>query len=203
MAVKKPNLPVVKRPQPVKTVAVKAKPQVKPKPKSKFPARPSRQRNLRRPAAAARKSVPIKHQLLLTAVCVVLLAAALPTALMLSIALLPAICAFIVDRSEGRYASISVGMLNLAGTWPFLLKLWTSGHTVINSMKIVLDPFAWLIIYSAAAAGWLLYFTFPSCVSACMSVFAGHRVSQLRQQQKKLIEEWGPEVASHHTAPLG
>lgn len=149
----------------------------------------------------ARKPVPIKHQLLLTTVCVVLLAAALPTALMLSIALLPAICAFIIDRSPGRYATISVGMLNVAGTWPFLLKLWTTGHSAVNAMKIVLDPFAWLIIYSAAAVGWLLYFSFPSCVSMCMSVFAGHRVTQLRQQQKKLIDEWGPEVASHHTAP--
>ena len=191
MPPKKPTLPAAK-PQWAKKAVIQAKAK---------PTARSRQKSRKAGAVAARKPVPIKHQLLLTAVCVVLLAAALPTALMLSIALLPAICAFLVDRSQGRYATISVGMLNVAGTWPFLLKLWTTGHSVVNAMKIVLDPFAWLVIYSAAGAGWLLYFTFPSCVSVCMSVFAGHRVSQLRQQQKKLVEEWGPEVASHHTAP--
>lgn len=195
MAAKKPTLPA-KRPPPKAPVA-RAKAAVA-RAKAKPAARSSRQRSGK---PAARKSVPIKHQLLLTAVCVVLLAAALPTALMLSIALLPTICAFLVDRNQGRYAAISVGALNLAGTWPFLLKLWTTDHSVVNAMKIVVDPFAWLIIYCAAAAGWLLYFSFPSCVSVCMSVFAGHRGAQLRQQQKNLIEEWGPEVASHHTAP--
>jgi hypothetical protein len=161
-------------------------------------------RTARRASAPARKpraAMPFRQQLFLTGFCVVLLAAALPTALMLSLALLPAVCAFVVDRTPGRYAAISVGALNLAGTWPFLLMLWTGGHTVMNAMTIILNPFAWLIIYSAAAVGWLLYLSFPSFVSVCMSVFAGHRVTQLRQQQKKLIEEWGPEVASHHTAP--
>lgn len=195
MAPKKPTLPAAKKPLPPKATVVQARMAAK-----RMKSKPAGARGpVRR--GTARKTVPIKHQLLLTTVCVGLLAAALPTALMLFIALLPAICAFAIDRSPGRYATISVGMLNLAGTWPFLLKLWTSGHTVVNAMTLILDPFAWLVIYSAAALGWLLYFSFPSCVSLCMSVFSGHRISQLRQNQKKLIEEWGPEVASHHTAP--
>lgn len=197
MAPKKPILPVAKKappaPPPRANIAQARLAAKKVTAKAGARAMPRR--------GPARKPVVIKHQLLLTLVCVVLLAAALPTALMLAIALLPAICAFMIDRTPGRYATISVGMLNIAGTWPFLLKLWTTGHSVVNAMKIVLDPFAWLIIYSAAGAGWLLYFSFPSCVSMCMSVFAGHRVAQLRQQQKKLIDEWGPDVASHHTAP--
>ncbi len=195
MAAKKPTLPVAKKPLPPKANVVQARMAAK---KAKT-GKPAVRGAVRR--GPARKPVPIKHQLVLTTVCVALLAAALPTALMLAISLLPMICAFAIDRTPGRYATISVGMLNFAGTWPFLIKLWTSGHTVVNAMKIVLDPFAWLVIYSAAAVGWLLYFSFPSCVSLCMSMFAGHRITQLRQNQKKLIEEWGPEVASHHTAP--
>lgn len=145
-----------------------------------------------------RASMPIKQQLLLTGFCVALLAAALPTALLLSLALLPAICALLVDRGQGRYAALSVGALNIAGTWPFLLKLWSTGHSVANAMKIIMDPFAWLIIYSAAAVGWVVYLSFPSFVSVCMSFFSGHRLTQLRQHQKKLVDEWGPDVANHH-----
>jgi hypothetical protein len=120
---------------------------------------------------------------------------------MLALALMPAFVAMITDRSEARSATISIGALNLAGTWPFLLKLWTSGHTVVNAMEIILNPTAWLVIYAAAGVGWLLYVSFPAMVAACMAVFAGRRLAQLRAQQKHLVEEWGPEVATNPAPP--
>jgi hypothetical protein len=138
---------------------------------------------------------------LVAALFAVLLAAALPTALMLTLALLPTVVAMITDRSEARSATISIGALNLAGTWPFLLKLWTTGHTVVNAMQIILSPIVWLIIYAAAGVGWLLYVSFPALVSACMAIFAGRQLAQLRARQKQLIEEWGPEVATKPSSP--
>lgn len=149
----------------------------------------------RRAASGGQKS--LAGQFLFTGAFVALLAAALPTALMLALALLPTLVAALTDRSPTRNATISIGALNVAGTWPFLLKLWTDGHTVVNAMQIIVNPAAWLVIYGAAAVGWLLYISFPALVAACMSVFAGHRMAQLRAQQKKLIEDWGPEVATN------
>src|SRR3546814_17124933 len=80
------------------------------------------------------------------------------------------------------------GSLNVAGTWPFLMALWTRGHAVMNAMQIILDPYAWLVIYSAAAVGWMLYLSFPALVSAGMGLFAGRRLAQLRQQRKRSEE---------------
>ncbi len=151
---------------------------------------------------AARRRSPLSAQLLIAAILAVLLVVALPTALMLTLALLPAVVAMVTDRSPAHSATISIGALNLAGTWPFLLKLWTTGHTVVNAMQIILDPTAWLVIYAAAGVGWLLYVSFPALVAVCMAIFAGRRLAQLRAQQKQLVEEWGPEVATkpapHH-----
>jgi hypothetical protein len=147
--------------------------------------------------AAARRRTPLSTQVLIAAFFAVLLVVALPTALMLTLALLPAGVAMVTDRSPARSGVISIGAMNLAGTWPFLLKLWTSGHTVVNAMKIILDPMAWLVIYAAAGVGWLLYVSFPALVAACMAIFAGRRLSQLRVRQKQLVEEWGPEVATN------
>lgn len=147
--------------------------------------------------AAARRRTPLSTQVLIAAFFAVLLVAALPTALMLALALLPAVVAMVTDRSPARSGMISIGAMNLAGTWPFLLKLWTSGHTVVNAMKIILDPTAWLVIYAAAGVGWLLYVSFPALVAACMAIFAGRRLTQLRARQKQLVEEWGPEVATN------
>lgn len=145
----------------------------------------------------AARGTPLGTQLLIAAFCAVLLVTALPTALMLALALLPAVVAMVTDRSPARSATISLGAMNLAGTWPFLLKLWTTGHTVVNAMQIILDPTAWLVIYAAAGVGWLLYVSFPALVAACMAIFAGRRLTQLRVQQKQLVEEWGPEVATN------
>lgn len=164
---------------------------------SRSPARKSGGRRVGR----KHTSMPLSTQVLITGFFVVALAAALPTALMLAFALLPAFVALLTDRSPGRSATLCIGALNLAGTWPFLLRLWTGGHTVINAMQIILDAKAWLVIYSSAAVGWILYLAFPTLVAACMSMFAGHRVIQLRQQQKRLLEEWGPKVATNSAPP--
>lgn len=132
--------------------------------------------------------------MLVTGFCVLILAVALPTALILSFAMLPTFCALATDRSPGRSAVICVGSLNFAGTWPFLLGLWGRGHSVANAMQTMFDPYAWLVIYSAAAAGWMLYMLCPSLVAFIMSVSAVRRAALLRQQQKNLIAEWGEEV---------
>jgi hypothetical protein len=172
------------------------------KPAGKPAARQSGQAAARQSGQTAARRTSLGGHLLITALFVVLLAVALPTALLLALALLPAFVAVITDRSPARSATISVGALNLAGTWPFLLKLWTTGHTVVHAMEIIVQPAAWLVIYASAAVGWLLYLSFPALVSACMSIFAGRRMAQLRAQQKKLVEEWGPEVATNPASQL-
>lgn len=149
---------------------------------------------------ARRPGIPIQTQVVLTGLCLALLTVGLPTALMLTIALPPTFCAFLAVHRQGYYVALSIGALNIAGIWPFLLKLWTTGHTVSNAMQIIIDPLAWLIIYGAAAAGWVLSLWFPVLVSAYMSMFTAHRLKDLQRQQQKLVEEWGPEVANHRAA---
>lgn len=134
------------------------------------------------------------NQILLTGLCLGVLSVSLPTALMLMLALMPTFCALVVAPSQGYYSALSIGALNIAGTWPFLLKLWTTGHTIANAMTIIINPYAWLMIYGAAAVGWMLCQWFPMFVSAFMSIFSARRLKELERTQKRLIEEWGPEV---------
>ena len=143
---------------------------------------------------AKRRGMSLLNQMLLTGICLGALVVSLPTALMLMLALLPTFCAFAVARSQGYYSALSIGALNIAGTWPFLLKLWTTGHTIANAMTIIINPYAWLMIYGAAAVGWMLCQWFPVFMSSFMSIFSARRLKELERAQKKLIDEWGPEV---------
>lgn len=155
-----------------------------------------------RAAVKGRKRPSLARQLGLGIAVIALIVAALPSAVLLCFGMLPTMCAFMIDRAPQRYATRCVGILNFAGCWPYLLNLWKDGHHMVGAMQILLDPLAWLVIYGSAAAGWLCYLSFPAVAWALMDVFAGRRIANLRKEQRRLIEDWGDEVAKAPIQPL-
>jgi hypothetical protein len=124
----------------------------------------------------------------------------LPTVVLLFLGLLPAMVAFIVDDDPRKYATMCVISTNFAGTWFFLLQLWTGNHSLGEAMEILTNVYAWLLIYSSAALGWLCFLWFPSIAALFMQMTAGRRIAGLKSKQKKLIEEWGEAIVR---APTG
>jgi hypothetical protein len=150
-------------------------------------------------AVAGRKRPSLLRQLGLGIAIIALFVAALPSATLLCFAMLPTMCAFMIDSTAQRYATRCVGILNFAGCWPYLINLWTTGHDMVSAMQILLSPLPWLVIYGSAALGWLCFLSFPAVAWALMDVFAGRRIAHLRKEQRRLIEDWGDDVAK---APL-
>ncbi|MFN4281035.1 MAG: hypothetical protein ACK4NA_00195 [Alphaproteobacteria bacterium] len=186
------------KPPPAKRPAAK-KPAAK-KPAAKAPAKAGKASA--RAAAKGRKRPSLLRQLSLGIAVIALIVAALPSAVLLCFGMMPTMCAFMIDRAPPRYATRCVGILNFAGCWPYLLNLWKDGHDMVGSMQILLDPLAWLVIYGSAAAGWLCYLSFPAVAWALMDVFAGRRIANLRKEQRRLIEDWGDDVAKAPIQPL-
>lgn len=120
---------------------------------------------------------------------------ALPTTILLLFGLVPTMVALIVDRAPEKYAALTVGSLNLAGVLPALLELWISGHTVAVALDIIGAPMTWLIAYSAAAVGWLIYFSLPPLFASFMALRYQGEIKAMKARQVELIQEWGPEVA--------
>lgn len=123
-----------------------------------------------------------------------LLPFSLPTLTLLFFAMLPTIAAALVDRGPHRYAWLCVGGLNFAGVSPYLFELWFGDHSFDNALAQLSDVLALLVIYGAAAFGWLLYIAIPPLVGGFLQVAAQRRVTVLRSQQKKLVDLWGPDV---------
>lgn len=119
-----------------------------------------------------------------------------PTVIVLAVALVPTGVAFILERGKGYYGGLTVGAMNVAGTAPYLVDLWTEGHTMVNAVGIITNVFAWLVFYGAALFGWAIYSTTPAAVSAFMTMTAGHRITALRATQRELVQKWGPDVES-------
>lgn len=129
-----------------------------------------------------------------------LLIFALPTVFLLFFGMLPTMVAYIVDRTKEKYATFCVASMNFCGLYPYLMDLWVESHTILAATSIMADVFALVIIYGAAAFGWVIYTSVPPVVSSFLSVIAQQRVTTLRTQQRKLIEEWGEAVA-HQASP--
>ena len=128
-----------------------------------------------------------------------------PATLMVAVfGLLPAIVAWTVDRSKEKAAAYSVGCLNLAGVFPYLLPVWFAGDGIGAAMNILTDALALAVMYGAAACGWVLFLSLPPAVWAVQKAVAERRVTELKADQERLVEQWGEKVAEKPTpASLG
>ena len=120
----------------------------------------------------------------------------LGSVMLLFIGMLPTLVAFLIDRTPKKYSTFCVGGLNFCGVFPSLLDLWTGANSVNASIDYMTDPFRLIVMYGAAAFGWLLFAMLPPVIGAILAVNAQRRVAQLRGTQRELIAEWGPEIAT-------
>lgn len=127
----------------------------------------------------------------------------LPTVVLLAFAMLPTAVAFVVERGNYRYGFICVGGFNFAGVSPYLLNMWFERHDITMALDTLSNVFALMLIYGAAGFGWLLYAVTPTLVGSFLSLTSSRRVAKLRADQRKLVEQWGPEVMDSAEDEIG
>jgi len=123
------------------------------------------------------------------------LAVLMPSCIVLGIGMAPTVVAYIVDRTQDRYLTITVGLLNVCGTLPGLAKLWSRGQSYDNAMSIAVDPLSLLMAYSAAGVGWSIYLALPLVLGHYYTLTTDTRLRSLRHRQAELVETWGEEIA--------
>lgn len=118
----------------------------------------------------------------------------LPTTLVLCIGMLPTPMAALADRTRQRSKVIGVGAMNLAGCTPFIVNLWMTGNDFEQAVGIVTDPKAIIVMYSAAALGYLINWAMTGIVSSFLFEKGKSRQKAILKRQQELIERWGREV---------
>jgi hypothetical protein len=127
---------------------------------------------------------------------VVMVIMSLPSVMLILFGLLPTFVAFIIDRTPKKNAALCVGGINLCGVLPYMIDLWTGDNSMDGAIRILTDVFSLVVMYGASAFGWMIFQSLPPIVAAFITVLAQSRVSSLRSVQRKLIEEWGDDVAT-------
>lgn len=124
-----------------------------------------------------------------------LLAAVLfmPTTILLVVGMLPTVVAALIDRKGGARA-ITVGSLNLCGCIPFLMDLWTKGHTRELAVDLITEPLTIIVMYAAAGIGYMIDWALSGIVATIMVQRSGARLETIRKRQEELVARWGREV---------
>lgn len=118
----------------------------------------------------------------------------LPTTFLLCIAMMPTFVAALVDKAKRKTRAITVGAMNVAGSMPFLLELWMEGHNFEKAFIIATDAKAIIVMYSAAAVGYLIDWAMTGVISGFLLQRGKARVKAIEKRQKELVERWGKEV---------
>ncbi len=118
----------------------------------------------------------------------------LPTTIVLAVGMLPTMAAMIGSSAGKGSKVLTIGMMNLAGCFPFLLPLWASDHTVGQALSILMDIRSIIVMYCAAGIGYLIDWAMAGIVNTIMVQRASGRLDDVRKRQARLIERWGEEV---------
>lgn len=118
----------------------------------------------------------------------------LPTSILLVVGMIPTFVAIMVDRTRDKLKPLTVGAMNLAGCTPFILEMWTEGQSIDNALTYISEPRTVVVIYFAAAMGYLIDWAMTGIVAALMMERGRGRIKDIEKRQADLIERWGPEV---------
>lgn len=147
----------------------------------------------KKPAAAPKKSgsFAVLFAGMFLAVIAVMV---LPTTLIIVVGMIPSVVAYFVDTSKQRTLGPTVLYLNFAGVLPVLMRLWKQSPNMNNAVELLTDPFMLLMMLAPAGFGWILFICVPPMVSGILRKRAEMRIQSLENDQKKLVEQWGPEI---------
>jgi hypothetical protein len=118
----------------------------------------------------------------------------LPTTTMLMVGMLPTIVCALVDRTRGMVRTMSVGAMNLSGCIPFIIELWGRGNNFEVSFDYLTTPRTVIVMYFAAAMGYLIDWAMTGIVCSVMVEKAKGRIKDIEKRHADLVKRWGEEV---------
>lgn len=121
----------------------------------------------------------------------------LPTSVLILVGMLPSfVSIFFSSRGVGARSS-TICAMNLAGCVPFIFKLWSSGNDFEASIDILLSDQAIIVMYLAAAFGYMIDWVVTGLVSSFLYQKGVLRMKEIRKRQKLIINKWGSSVAGN------
>lgn len=122
----------------------------------------------------------------------------LPTVVFMFLSMFPTLVSLLSGyKGNLKYKWLCVGGTNFAGALYYLFQMWFEDATVSTAVFLFLKVDTIFVTYGAAAVGYAIYKIIPAFIINFQLMADQHRLSNLRNMQKKLIEQWGTEVSEN------
>lgn len=118
----------------------------------------------------------------------------LPTTLLLAVGMLPTLVAFVIDTDPAKNKSFTIGAMNFAGCFPFLLGIWQSQDAMYAAISYLADPKTVVVMYSAALLGYMINWIVAIAISSLLVKRAQMRIKKIEEQKLAMEERWGVKV---------
>lgn len=118
-----------------------------------------------------------------------------PVAFLILFGMAPTLITSIIDNRRERYRTICIGSLNLVGVLPAALNVLEQDHSFERALLVLADATTWFYILTATVIGIGIAFVGPAIVATFYVARLEKRNNQLKRHQKKLVDEWGEDVA--------
>lgn len=118
----------------------------------------------------------------------------LPSTILLVIGMLPTLIAIIVVSKNHRNKALTIGAMNFAGCFPYLMDIWQSNDRVAQMFEVLSDPMTVVVMYSAAGLGYIINYGVTKLVRQMMYAGAERKIKNIEEEKKKLEERWGRKV---------
>lgn len=115
-------------------------------------------------------------------------------ALFLLIGMLPTIVAYFTIPRTLKVKALTVGAMNFAGCFPFILELIYYKDDLAKSLDVLADPMTIVTAYIAAAIGYLIDWAVAGIASSVLFQRGLDRQKAIQKEQNELIERWGEYV---------
>lgn len=117
-----------------------------------------------------------------------------PTAIILAVGMLPTIVAYLVDRSYEKNKTFTIGAMNFAGCFPYLITLWMGENTTPVALNH-LTPETIIIIYSIAGCGYFINWVVTAFIKAIIIQRTHTKIESIDKKLKAMEERWGQKVS--------
>ncbi len=112
----------------------------------------------------------------------------------LLIAMAPTLFIAIRDRGGDMVRVQTMGSMNLAGTLPFVVKLWQKGDTLSAAMTILLQPQALMVIALSALAGGAMIWAGPVIAARLLTFTQSREADNLERINDEAVRSWGEDL---------
>ncbi|MEM6811671.1 MAG: hypothetical protein AAF549_04305 [Pseudomonadota bacterium] len=114
--------------------------------------------------------------------------------LLLLVGMLPTIIAALIIQYKYRSKVLTIGALNFAGCFPYLLNIWMSQDRVSAMLDAISNPITIIVMYGAAGIGYVLNDFVTKAVKVMMMQSAKKRLEAIEKEKKNLEDRWGRKV---------